>query len=448
MPIYHHLNVFIEIGLPLFVILIENIFARIHQYVTLFFARKLIIILIVSSITIVCSFIFIVSWINKSPEINIHLIISTLQFFMQGGIVGVVIRQLLLSISQNNLFGRSFRIQRLLFLLGVSVFVWLFPISQRYGDFAGFYMLGLTSGLIAHFLWRRILLKNIRLSRYGRSILEMIKGHSSDLSDNEKKAFLLFINQKWKKLDLFYDKIEENKESSPRLKILKACSHRVRGNYIEAIHYIDNELNNSQRNTDFDHLLYLQKALAHSELKEDTQMIEALQKAENMYPDNFSLKATLALRLAEEIPLETPYIDEAQRPLELIREAIFLSSRDSNTELMANLLGRTLPFRWGFIHDVYGYTLLKSGNYLFSKDLFLSCIEKEPSFSSSYLHLGEWYISYNLNRKKSKKNLRLAKLCLLIAWKLEKNKNSRISKRAKELISEYIGEINDLDDTE
>jgi len=106
------------------------------------------------------------------------------------------------------------------------------------------------------------------------------------------------------------------------------------------------------------------------------------------------------------------------------------------------LIGRSVPLSWGFIQDAYGYALLKAGDYTFSKSLFLDCIRKEPQLVSAYLHLGEWYLAYCLNRKSSKERLTSANLCFSIALSLESTRPSRIARRAKQLAAEVDSLVN------
>lgn len=447
MPIYYGLNIALEIGIPVFVIGIEQIFNQLQLYVSLFFARKRLVISVVATFTFAMSLLVIASTVDFDKQIELSAIVPMIQFAMQGGVVGVILRQLLLSISLNNLFNRSYEIQRLLFLGGINIFLWLFPVVTGHGAFSGFYLLGFAGGLLAHFMWRRILLNRMRLSRYGRSVFEMIAGDKSQLSEVEKQAFLLFIHGKSRKLERLFQRLEKS-SMSPRLRILQACLLRTEGKYVEALHTVENALLAQERMPEFDHLLFLQRGLAHGELDENRRMYDALQQSDKMEPNNFLPKMTLALRLAEEIPLDAIGPSrESRRALRLMALALYNNASKPKSELLSELVGRSLPFRWGLVQDAYGYALLKSGDFAFSKDLFLSCIEKEPSFSASYLHLGEWYIAYYLHRKPEKRALQLAHRCLSIAIKLEKSPNSRIARRANQFLRKYLSTGPEMDDS-
>lgn len=431
MPIYHNLSHFWAVVLAAIVAAIENMLDKFRLYITLFFSNKWIIIIVTSVLTLISLFIMVLSL--QANNFDFRRVIDMMQFVLQGAIIGVILRQLFLSVVLNSLFGRSARIQRLLLMLGLAVVIWLFPANSRYSLFQGFYILGVAFGLIAHIAWRSLLHNRNRKSRYSRGVMKMIEGNDTRLTTDEENAYKLFIGNKRRKFNSLFRTLENDEKLTPRLKILKAHSFRVAGKYADALLVVDNELENDNRETNFDDLFLLQKALAHSELNENEKMYNALNKGLHLKKDNFLLRATLALRLAEELSLENIQLnEESRRPLRIFREALFKNTSEAGFEVLSDLFSNAIPIRWGFIQDVYGYTLLKAGDFSFSKDLFLNCIEKEPSFSSSYLHLGEWYVAWSMkDSKNAAKHLALAKDCFFLAESLEKNKSSRISKRAK-----------------
>lgn len=393
MPVYNDFNHIWGPVLAMVVAGIENGLDRLRLYIALFFANTWVVYATTALFGMVGVGI-IAYWVGRN-SFSWNRVGDAIQFMLQGGVIGVLLRQLSLSVILNSLFGRSARIQRLMLMLGFAVVIWLFPVNSRYGVFQGFYIVGVSIGLVAHVVWRAILHRRYRLSRYGRGVMEMINGELGSLSTDEENAYKLFIKRKRRAFEKLIRKLEMAGPLSPRLRILKAHSLRVYGRYADALQTSENQLDNTDRDTSFDRLFLLQKALALNELGERQKMYDALKESKRLRDDNFLINATLALRMAEELPIENiRNTEESRFPVQLLRDAMLQNTSEASFEVLSDLFGDAIPIRWGFVQDVYGYTLLKAGDFSFSKDLFLNCIEKEPSFSSSYLHLGEWNIAW------------------------------------------------------
>lgn len=443
--LYNHFPIWVHIVLSLSVVAIENFLNHSQKYITLFFARKPFITGTVSAFMVIISMILIIKWFLINSW-SFSLFVPILQFFLQGGIVGLSLRKLLMNLSISNLFGKSIKVQRLLLLLGIAIFLWLLPMGNNHEAFTGFYMLGFAFGFTSHFVLRRFFIDDVRLSRHAKNITEIV-GDEKNLSEDEREAIVYYANQKWNLLNNFFTNFDENKMST-RLKLLRSCMFRIEGRYSKSLEIIKDELLNPNRNKKLDSFLYLQEALAHSESEHDKQMYEALRESEKIKDDEMLLKITRSLRLAEKIPLKKNEHDmstDIQHPLILIRDAMRINADAANHELLSKLVGKSLPLDSGFIQDAYGYALLKAGDFSSSKALFNYCIEKEPSFSSAYLHLGEWYLSFYYNNSNSIRDKSLAKLCFSIALELEPGKKeSRIARRAKRFIEELPDNLSDF----
>jgi tetratricopeptide (TPR) repeat protein len=436
LPHYYDLHLGYSIAVPVGVAMIENSFAYFQKHVSLFFARKFF------TMAMALLVILMIAIVLPNPPLNRP--IPTVQFGLQGLVVGIALRELLLNMSLNNLFGEAIDVQRLLFLSGMVIFLLLMPLDTPHGSFLKPYVLGLGVGLFVHFLLRRLFQRGADVSRRGKILLGMLMAENETLSEVEQISVRYFVKRKWRRLRALYLKhLEGATTLSAKLAIIESCMYRIRGEYDLALRTIIKVANNENADTYVKGLLQLQEGLVLSELGRDQEMYVVLEQSMKNNPKCFLSTVTYALHLAEEIPLKKRHGDsnvDAKRPLNLIRQAMELNANERNTELLSNLIGYSVPLSWGFILDAYGYALLKAGDYSFSKSLFLDCIRKEPHLVSAYLHLGEWYLAYCLNRKSSPERLTLANLCFSIALSLEGRRSSRISKRAKKL-TEEVGSL-------
>jgi tetratricopeptide (TPR) repeat protein len=439
LPHYYGLTKGFIIGLPVLVAVIEISLTSLQKHISLFFARKLLTLFVILAVLLLGTVLLFFRWrmVRNPGYPGFDNPMLTIQFVLQGFVVGIAIRELLLNMSLNNLFGRLIEIQRILFLSGIVIFLFLMPPpSSRHGAFASVYVLGFGAGLFAHFLLRRLSQRGEKVARQ-KNLLAETAAQNQNLSTTERRAVKHYINRKSRKLrKLYLSQLELNTTPSPRLAIIESCMYRMRGQYDSALLPLEKIAPNIGGSSYVNGLILLQKALVLSELGRDEEMYDALQRSLSHNPKCFLSNITLGLHLAEDLPPhEQPSeeLGQRQKPITLIREAMQLNADARNSELLSNLIGYSIPLSWAFLQDSYGYALLKAGDYAFSKSLFLDCIRKEPNLTSAYLHLGEWYLSDCMNHDRSKERLRLANLCFAIAISLEGKKKSRIARRSAEM---------------
>ncbi|MFQ5639412.1 MAG: hypothetical protein ACE5IR_15615 [bacterium] len=362
--------------------------------------------------------------------VNKPSILLTSQFIVQGLVVGVILRNLIVWISYRTLFGATIETQRFLFLLGFTTFLWLCPLGQEHRIYAYFYLVGVGGGFLLHYTIRIKQRKRARRYRRGQTILRVIEFPS------EIEAMKYYAKQDWKKLNQLF-KDHENQMTTV-LKIVKVCMLRIQGKYQEGLKIIEEELKNPDRNKELDAYLYCQKALAHSELDERDLMYKALDKSLKLKPTCLLSKVTKSLRLGEDLEdslekkpemSDEDKEEKNEEPLHEIWGALKLNAQENPLESIAKVIGSAVPVTWTFFLDAYAYALLHVGDFRFSRSLLKVCIKDDPSFSSPYLHLGEWYMKTKTDDKFKK----LAKLCLSVALKLEGEKNSLIKRRSEHL---------------
>jgi tetratricopeptide (TPR) repeat protein len=442
LPHLYGLHVAYIVGLPVLIAVVEISLSSLQKHISLFFARKLLTLFIFLALLLFGTALLFFRWrmIRDPHNPGYEVPMLAIQFTLQGFVVGIAIRELLLNMSLNNLFGRLIEMQRLLFLSGIVIFLYLMPPpSSRHGAFGPAYVLGFGAGLFAHFLLRRLSQRGDKVARH-KKLMADTAAHNQTLSAMERSAVGHYVNRNWRKLrKLYISQLEVARTPSPKLAIVESCMYRIRGYHDSALQPLV-KINPERVKSDYlNGLLLLQKALVLSELGRDQEMYAALDESLKLNPRCFLSKITLGLHRAEELSLQQEKTDDQsdarQKPITLIREAMRLNADERNSELFSNLIGYSIPLSWAFIQDTYGYALLKSGDYAFSKSLFLDCIRKEPNLTSAYLHLGEWYVADCLNHDRSKERLTLANLCFSIATSLEGNKKSRIARRSVEMVA-------------
>lgn len=394
------------------------------------------------------------------------------QFFFQGTVVGVVIRMLLLNLYANLIRAKSLHIAKLLIMIAWVVFIIMFPIADRHRNMSSIFVFGFGAGFILHYYARTQDKKDAQRVRLRQNILSLINlikndngnseinNKSKKLTPEEEKAVDLYTNQKWKLLK----KLLKQHDESITLFFVRLSMYRKLHQYETVLGLIREKLDDIKKNENdsiyksHEHFFHLHFALNESERfnhlgswKNRQNIFKHLDIAYNLNPDCLLTCATYSLRLASEINKDSNSEDENQeykdKSLKLIWHAMKLYENPEHPRPVSLVTGMTVPVTYKFLLDTYGYVLLKNGMLRFSKALILQCIFEDPSFSSSYLHLAEWYIAYyqdtnktNISRGKNESWKKAAMLNLYIAVEIEnrddvERRGSLISNHANKLLS-------------
>jgi hypothetical protein len=373
------------------------------------------------------------------------------QFVLEGTAVGVLIRMLFLAYTARLLKGAQIEIYRLLLLIALTIFLWLFPFTGSHRIYAGFYVYGCAIGFCLHYVVRNKEHRRAEKARYSRHITELLG--SRPVTGVEVEVVKYYANQKWSALDKLLSDHEVQK--STVLAIVKASSERIRGEYDRARTTVDTAITR-ERDTTLLTFLNLQNALTLGDLNLNAEMWAALKEASGLNPQCALTLVTRGLRIAEGLPLrgeprwEDPsHEDSRKEALACIWEAL-RQNEVTDPELISRIVGRTVPVNWTFLLDSYAYVLLKAGRDKFSRALLTECIAEDPYFAAPYLHLAEWCITDILKAQNASGELaevlrvsversrRVAPLCLTIAIRLEGKKQSLTKRRAKELLEKYL----------
>ena len=368
-------------------------------------------------------------------------VITLINFGLQGFVVGVLVRMLIRNMISRMLRGASVQFQRLILMMGVSVFVWLFPHGEVH-YLGSLYVLGFGIGFFIHFLFRNSVNNQARNARIYTHISTMLDTLDEDFKPYELEAIRLFSKHNWTR----FDRILSDHDDSlpPSLAILKAYKHRIKGDYPGALDTVNRELEVSKRPQRFDSVLYLHQGLAFGELGDVEKTLTSLNKAIEADPECLLAKAAKSLRLAEQISLREDYSDSlgAKESLAEMWDTLKISETKPRRDVFKAMLESPGKVGWTFLLDAYGYVLLKSGRHQFCRSLLMHCIFEDPDFSSPYLHLAEWHIkdSYGAQALNDKGRLlqdrSVALLCLHIALYFEGKRDSLIVKRARAFLKE------------
>lgn len=471
------------IVLTSFPIIIADIFGDYNPKILAFIytQRKKIAWAVMGGCLVISSFLYIyfpfVPYVATDQIPNNFILIT--QFLLEGAVVGLVIRMLLLNLFANILRAKDVHLSKVLILIAWGVFIIIFPIAKEHRGLSSVFVLGFGIGFLLHYIVRVQDKKDAQKNRLRQNIMALIEvlkneedydGHDSSveapksrnkLTQVEETAVDLYSSQKWKSLASLLHKSKE----TVTLFFIRLSMHRKLHQYETALGLIREKMEDIRQKGDasdyksHEHFLHLHFALNESERFDHTgnwknrdNIFNNLEIAHKINPKCLLTCATYALRLAGEIGKEKndekANNDLKNMSLELIWEAMKSYEGPENPKPVSLVTGMTVPVTYKFLMDTYGYVLLKNGMLRFAKALIQQCIYEDPTYSAAFLHHAEWFIEYynNFNRKNNKKNIgeswkKAARLNLYIAIELEKiddieKSGSSISNSSKRLLKQ------------
>lgn len=450
----NNLPVYAAAVLVLIVLLCDILATRKPEFTAILIAQRQHVAAGVTTLSLLVGSFLLVRSRGNSPLGQSFIVL--LQFALQGAVVGVMVRMLVLAVFARLLKGSPIDTHRALLLVAISIFLWLFPLGESHRFYASFYVFGFGLGFALHHLVRNEEHRRAQIARHGRHIVELLG--STPLSSDEIDAVRYYANQRWRKLDRLLRQHE--RRPTTVLAIVKASEERIKGRYPEARNTVETELEREEHDESLDTYLLLHKALSLGDQGPKSQMLDALKRARERNPKCLLTLVTTGLRIAEEIPLnyddragDLAVEDRTKEALAFVWEA--LKQNDIvQPALAARILGRAVPVTWTFLLDAYAYVLLKAGHHRFSRALLTECIYEDPYFSSPYLHLGEWCIAEILRGQRqtnltqipdlddaptssARRSRRVGALCLNIAIRLEGARQSLTARRANELLETH-----------
>jgi len=385
------------------------------------------------------------------------------QFILQGAIVGLTLRMLLLNFFADLLRATDIHLAKFLIIVAWIVFLIMFPFNEKHVSLSSIFIFGLGFGFLFHYLVRIQEKKNAQINRFRENVEILIenlkrqdsKSEDSDnnngiskvrLTNNEETAIKLYSKQKWVKLKIF---LHEH-ASTGSLFFIKICMLRKLHNYEAALELLQDRMKKNH-NLPHENYYHLHAALNKSEIfdvngnwKYRDEIFEHLEKANTIDPSCLLTCTTYALRIAEEVEFgDEKHKVEKEKALELIWEAMKIyEHKPLPTKIIEVVDGMLIPFTYTFLMESYGYVLLKCGKTRFAKALILQSLFQDPTYSNTYLHLAELYMHvygkisdkyyHDTWRQSARLNLQVA-----IEMEKENDKEKRetlISTRAKKLM--------------
>ena len=336
------------------------------------------------------------------------------QFLLQGAIVGLTIRILLLNLFADMIRAKDVHNAKLLIMLAWIVFIIMFPLNEKHRSISSIYLLGFGLGIYMHYAIRLQEKKNVLRNRLKMNILTMIEtikreqiniaeeklGHKEQmiLTSEEIEAVKLYSNQKWKKLSAY---IREQNET-PTIFFIQLSMLRMQHQYEAALELINEKLENDNIHEPFQHYYHLHYALnecerfnKNGEWVSREKIFHHLNQAIKIEPNCLLTCTTYALCIASELSVDSAQYDtERGRAMELMWNAMKINENKPIRRIVGYATGMTIPVTSTFLLDSYGYILLKSGKRKFAKALILQSLFQDPTFSATFYHLAEWYYDY------------------------------------------------------
>ncbi len=376
--------------------------------------------------------------------------------FVTGIILGILLRTTVSSPEVLSLQPRSVDAVKRRIIFAISALVILIPLPPIPIFVVSIYLFGIGFGVFLHFIARTAWRNHAHRNQRWLTIRERTRpsGQGLNLTAKEKLAIWYYTNERFWRLKRLLERVRK----STTLVILQVCMLRIQGKYELALNALDAELENNKRTETLDSKLLCLKALSYGELGKKAAMWKSLKAALKENSNCMLTNLTCALRLAEEIPLtvginqqvtldQDSYILD-KSPKEYLWEALRINLERSSSQdgfsLEEKIVGYSVPITWTFLEDARAYVLMKEGDMRLSRILLTSCIHHDPTFSSAYLHLGEWFmkrlLSNQLSPTQAMEVSKLARISLYVAKYLEGRKKSHLKRRAIACLEE-LGQI-------
>ena len=451
---YH--SIWLTLGLSLILVFLEKISDQSPKSIAqLFIHRKY----VISTVVGLCLLTFIFSYLSFTynhllPNRKNYIDISkeVFGFTLIGALLGLITRMLLIHYYYQTILAKKVFKTKILLMVVYLVILMLFPFLHKV--YIPSFSFGFGMGFLIHYLSRSPERRDALYARLRENLLLMIesmKRKNPSLSSNQDEAIQYYAKQDWKSLRNLLNKVEEDEV----LFFIKLSMNRKQHKYSDALQAIeDKENENPSWYEETRHFFHLHYALNYNEKDnihtQNQKSIVSIRKAIEYNPNCLLSITTLALMLANDIDISSTNqenIDKKNEALTLIWKAMKIyEQKERNNEVISLVTGLTVPFTYSFLLDTYGYVLFKNGYFKFSRALFIQCLYQDPSFSSTYVHLAEWYIEYYGNGKAKNENwIKAAKTNLFITLENEKlddkEKNKSFIMRKAEYILQKLNNV-------
>ncbi len=375
--------------------------------------------------------------------------IDVLYLFL-GVVVGLSLRHAIGRLVRLALVARDRLGQNCSVLVVWTLAIVLFP-QAFHSNSRPYYLVGVGAGILLHKSVRLRL--SLRVGAY-RRLLEIIDAFPPDVPVTQKEMEALellargrqYPSMRFKRLRRFLDEARAESAFSKRLALISASVHRLEGDYDRAVSESQVACDPPQDLVDT-HLLLL-RALSMEEQGLESEVdliINTIRKSSTGRACPLTA-AVRARREAENVlhdfrsasPNRHPLIHSI-RALELRRQALterFRAPDDSIDLFLKKFLGVGVPLTPSFVLDILGYCVLSAGNIEESRVLLHRCIGLDPSYSYSYLHLGDVFLFRHLlgvgDPRPHADSIWHARACYFAALHVERSPGSRVKRLARQ----------------
>lgn len=325
------------------------------------------------------------------------------------GLLGIVLGALLRQALGRAVYGtllRSWSIGPQITIIGIWTTVVILCPYPVHPYAVSYYIWGIAMGMLVHkavHLWfERRMETYRRMSNIYAAWPDQTQG-----SKQEHKALEYFRNHKIKRLRKELDKWKNKGVYSKKLALLSASLYRIEGQYERSNQDIDSATKaDAIESLEDTHLLML-KAVNLRERQRDSeaqQLLQILTQSEHGKTCPL-VHAAQAFLQSDEIMKDITRFQPSQRALKSAYRSMMFryklvqvrdQTKRSNAlselqDFYSRVMDYCIPVNATLILDTMGYALLAAGYSYEAKVFFQECITMDPTYSSAYLHLGDYY---------------------------------------------------------
>ncbi|MFH1894171.1 MAG: hypothetical protein ABIK83_15990 [Candidatus Zixiibacteriota bacterium] len=363
-------------------------------------------------------------------------------FLLLGVVLGALLRHITGRIVYRVLLSRSRTGIKILGLATWSAVIVIAP-YQIHPYAVAYFLVGLAIGMTVHKWFHYSIEKRSQARRRLLNIYTALRLNEVVEVAVVKAVELLIkdtlsVSRKYRKLRNLLNEYRRSGNLSKELALISASLLRFQGKFRDSIAEIDAATSDGfiDENT---HLLVM-KAINLADQNNNADANELLDKILGLQRGMTCklTNSTKALWLAEELlqNLREPAL--SAEPLKYALKAIELkmgvaSPDERLTKFLSRFFDFGAPVGATFVLDVWGYSLLSAGSIYEARIVFEHCIEIDPSYSSAYLHLGDYFVLNSGLRSDPSRKLRdlwHAEVCYRTALISEHEMTTRIASRA------------------
>jgi hypothetical protein len=364
-----------------------------------------------------------------------------------GALVGLIVRDRFLASCERRRSGEHAYTVRLHLAIAVGLIVFLFPADRFQSGAGSWHVLGFGAGFFFHFFLRQADRRRGRRQRLKHQIDRTLdEPRARPLHSVEFQAIQVFASGRWRRLNRKF--VECEAHMTLGLRLVKATVERVRGDNLQAVRTLRDELERPDRgSTADDHLAYLLLAICYRDLGERGAMRRSVSEAEIRRPDCVLCLLFNALTLTEELPLPGERDWEAaadlrERAARCFQEASRRLVNAKPKSALSAVVACSVPLTRRFVNDTYACLLLKNGALAPARALFEASLREDSRSASSYLHLGEWYRTSaaaalaERDVEHAEQSTRASDFCLRMAVALSGDRDNYTRRRALLLLDD------------